>query len=84
MAEFNTGVVRLTTQDRDEVCVQLNISKPNLSKNIKRLKDQGLLVGDRGVYTIDPKLFWKGDRKMRADLLQTEGLRVIVEFRKEE
>lgn len=84
MAEFNTGVVRLTTQDRDNVCDQLKISRPNLSKNLKRLKDLGLIDGDRGVYTINPTLFWKGDRKARAELLKKEGLTVIMQFRAEE
>jgi biotin operon repressor len=80
IAEFNTGRVKLTTADREAICTQLNISKPNLSKNIKRLKEEGLIDGDKGVYTLDPKLFWKGDRKARAELLKGEGLSVIINF----
>lgn len=83
IAEFNTGKVVLSSATRDEICEQLDISKPNLSKNIKRLKELGLIDGDKGTYIIDPKLFWKGDRKMRAELLKGEGMKVILNFKSE-
>lgn len=80
IAEYNTGRVVLSSATRDEICEQLNISKPNLSKNIKRLKEQGLITGDKGTYIIDAALFWKGDRKARAALLKDKALTVTINF----
>ncbi len=80
LAEFNTGRVQLTTQTREDICEQLSISKPNLSKNIKRLKDAGLITGDKGSYILDPRVFWKGDAKAREEMLKSNGLSVTINF----
>lgn len=84
IAEFNTGKVVIAPSTRDEICEELSISKPNLSKNIKRLKENGLITGDRGTYMVDPKLFWKGDRKVREKLLKEQGITVTLTFRSDE
>ena len=79
LAEFNTGRVSLSTAKRAEVCKQLDISTSNFSKYIKRLKDKTLISGDKGEYTINPDIFWKGDKKSRAALLK-QGLNVTINF----
>lgn len=74
MAEFNTGIVKMTKRTRLTLCEKANISVSNVNKNIKRLVDAELLHEDDGDYTINPTIFWKGSTTTRTELLQNEGL----------
>lgn len=76
MAEYNTGVAKLTPIDRDNLCVQLDISKQQLTNSLGRLKKLGLITGERGIFTINPQVFWKGDIKTRDTLLSNEGIKI--------
>lgn len=80
IAEFNTGKVSITSPDRKEICDELNMQSSNMSKSIKRLKDKELISGEKGRYTINPAIFWKGDKKTRAELLKDGGLSVTFNF----
>lgn len=81
-AEYNTGKVYITTEYRDTLCEFLGIDKTALSKSLKRLKDKGLLFGDRGSYVINPIIFWKGDTKTRDTLLKSkDGLSINIQFK---
>lgn len=84
LAEFNTGEVILSTKLKNEICEKININKSNFSKNMKRLKDLNIISGDKGTYLISPKMFWKGEKKLRDEILKRDGMRVIIEFRSEE
>lgn len=77
MATYNTGVVRITPQDRDEMSVTLELSKQQLTNSLTRLKKLDLITGDRGTFTINPQVFWKGDTKTRESLLKDEGVQII-------
>jgi Firmicute plasmid replication protein (RepL). len=83
VAEYNTGVVQLTTASRIEICKELNIGLTNISKNIKSLIKKGLITGSFGNYTINPHVFWKGDRKTRAQVLKTDGLALLIKLQGE-
>lgn len=81
LAEFNTGVINLSTAVREQLCVDVGINKTNFSKHLKRLKDADLIKGEKGQYTINPLVFWKGDLKSRNKALN-EGLYFTIKFEK--
>lgn len=81
IAEFNSGRVSISAGMRQSISTELGIHTSNISKSLKRLTDKMLISGDRGEYVINPKVFWKGDRKMRQDVLRKEGLRFTMEFK---
>jgi hypothetical protein len=74
MAEFNTGVVNLTTKLRQETCELLQITTQQLTNSISKLKTKGFLTGEKGTYTVNPKVFWKGTTQEREKLLKSGTL----------
>jgi len=80
LAEFNTGKVSISTGKRKEICEELGISTSNFSKYTKRLKDKGLITGDKGEFEVSASVFWKGDRKTRAALLKDKGITMTINF----
>lgn len=75
-AEYNTGIVRLTTEDRKEVQKQLSVSNNQITNYLKKLKDLKLISGKNGVFTINPQVFWKGELKARRALLADSQVRI--------
>lgn len=75
-AEFNTGKVSLTTAARKVACSYLNISNNTLTNYLKKLKDCNLINGQDGEFIINPQIFWKGDTKSRAQLLEKEEIKI--------
>ena len=73
-ADFNTGLVRMSTSMRREICSEAGISLTNINKNLKRLSDVGLLILKEGDYVINPTVFWKGTMKSRTELLREGGM----------
>ena len=70
IADYNTGVILLTSSRRSVICKRLNISSPNLNHYINELKKADVLSGARGEYMINPKYFWKGDSNERNKMLK--------------
>lgn len=83
IAEFNTGKVLIPAAERKVICEQLKMQTSNMSKSLKRLKDKDLITGEKGSYLINPAIFWKGEQKIRAQILKEEGLSVMFKFRSE-
>jgi predicted transcriptional regulator len=83
MAEYNTGKVNITSQERKVLIKILEIDNSALSKSIKRLLGKGLITGSGGTYYINPVIFWKGDTKTRAELLSAKKLSININFEKE-
>lgn len=83
IAEFNTGKVLIPTPERKTLCNDLGIQNSNFSKSIKNLKDKCLLSGERGSYLINPAVFWKGEQKVRSQILKEGGLSMLLNFREE-
>lgn len=75
-AEFNTGKVKLTTEDRKQLCKILDISPNSLTNNLKILKDNNLISGERGNFLINPQVHWKGDTKTRDKLLTNNEIKI--------
>lgn len=69
-SNFNSNKVDISTKLRKNICEQLDITPPTLSKSIKQLLDLKVLYEDDDAYRIDEKLFWKGDYKTREQLLK--------------
>jgi hypothetical protein len=81
MAEYNTGNVKVTMEDRADICKEINIKQSNLSASLTRLISMNLLTGGKGKYTINAGLFWKGDSKERKKLLISRGLDFNITFK---
>jgi hypothetical protein len=71
-AEYNTNKVRLTSSDRKQMCEDLDIKNSGLSLSLKRLKENGLITGEGGMFEISPELFWKGDSLTRKKKITIE------------
>lgn len=56
-AEFNTGVISLSAQDRTDICEELKIHKSSLSQALAELVHKRLISGTRGKYTINGQIF---------------------------
>lgn len=78
-AQFNTGIIEVSTNIRRKVCQDADVNLSNFSKHINVLKNAGLL-SDRGggSYLINPQVFWKGDLKEREKLLKDKNF--YIEF----
>lgn len=66
----NEGKILLTTATRQELCEQLGITNHQLSLSLKQLVNLKILVGEKGTYYINPKLFWRGDLSLRKEMLK--------------
>lgn len=75
-AGFNTGIVDLSTSKRQQMCEDLSITTAQISNNLKKLKDLNLINGDKGAFTINPEIFWKGDASTRKQILEGKSLKV--------
>jgi len=79
-ALFDTGGVQLTSKRRLDITLELGIRNDAISKSLRRLKEKGLIVGDKNDYVINPVIFWKGDRSKRNEFLKKDGLDVMFKF----
>lgn len=75
-AEFNTGRVLMPTEVRDKVSKELDISPNGITNNLKALKDLNLISGQKGTFTINPKIFWKGDEKARKAFMNEKEIQI--------
>ena len=75
-AEFNTGRVLMPTEVRDKISKELDISPNGITNNLKALKDLNLISGQKGTFTINPKIFWKGDEKARKAFMNEKEIQI--------
>jgi hypothetical protein len=80
-AEYNTGIVRLSPNDRKDIMAKLECAANVISNAIGRLKKAGLLSGDRGDYEINPHCFWKGTSDERKRILRDKAMDITYKFR---
>ena len=45
-----------------------------MTNSIARLKDSGLIEGERGIYILKPELLWKGTKKSRIDFFKENDI----------
>jgi hypothetical protein len=79
-AEFDKGIVYITSGRRKEISETLGIHKSNISTSLKRLKETNLLSGENGEFTINPVVFWKGSKATRMELMRKEGVQIMFNF----
>ncbi len=79
-AEFNTGKVTIPSGVREEICTSLNISLQTFNNTIQKLKKSGLISGERGIYEINPNIFWKGTTDQRDKILREGGLELKIKY----
>lgn len=75
-AEFNTGRVLLNPAIRDQIAKELDTTPGSITNHLKALKDLNLISGERGSFTINPKIFWKGDEKARKAFMNEKEIQI--------
>ena len=68
--EYNTGYVDLSTDIRNKIAEELQIEKKSITGALSILKKSGIIAGEKNKFQINPELFWKGDHKLREELLK--------------
>jgi DNA-binding transcriptional MocR family regulator len=74
--KFGTTEVLLSTGVRNELSQELNMSTGSITNNLKALKDLNLISGEKGVFTINPQIFWKGDEKARKAFMCEQEIKI--------
>lgn len=75
-AEYNTGIIRLTTSERNNIVKELGMSNNTITNNLAILKKLKIISGEKGNFQINPQIFWKGDTKTRNELLNDRELKI--------
>ena len=79
-AQWDTGVVLLTTKTRKEMCDKLNIAPQTLSNCLTSLKTSKMISGEKGEFKINPFIFWKGTRDKRKELIKDAAIKATFEI----
>lgn len=81
-AQYNTGIVDLSTSKRQQMCKDLSITSNQITNNLKKLKELKLIEGDKGTFIINAEIFWKGDLSARREeILKNKNLQVSFELK---
>lgn len=80
-AEYNTGKVLLPASERNELCNSLQITTSRLSQLFKELINTGAITGERGVFYINPQLFWLGDSLTRDEMLKNGNIEFTISLK---
>ena len=71
-SEWNTGKVHMTIDRVEEVLDTCNISKASYYRVLNDLVDVGIIIKRRGYYQIAENMFWKGELKMREQVVNAK------------
>lgn len=71
-AEWNTGKVFMTTDRVEEIMSSCNISRASYHRGVKELISKGIITKGKGSYTIAENMYWKGDMKMRENIMKAK------------
>lgn len=80
LCEFNTNAVFLVASRRQEVMALAEVSSPQLSGCLKRLREAGIISGGKGEALIHPAVLWKGESARKKDLLARMAKDMNSEF----
>jgi len=80
MAEYNTGIVRLTAHDKKDIANKFNVAVHSIENSVTRLKQKNLITGDKGRYLVNPFIFWKGTTEERNKLIKQSKVSFGVSF----
>lgn len=78
LAEYNTGKVYLATEVRQEICKELGIVTQQLTNSLKSLKDKEIIEGGKGVFTLNPLIFWKGTSNERSKIMKDLKISISI------
>ena len=78
-AEYDSGVVMLPAGERADICKLLSISSQQVTNSLNSLKKLRLITGEKGVYKINPSVFWKGSLDARRKVMEG-SLQITVQF----
>ena len=84
IAEYNTGEVNISAAKRKLLCEQLNVTSTQFSNHLKTLNKLGLISGTKGLYYINPEIFWKGENSVRNEYLKNKGFKVTLNFEQDD
>lgn len=84
ICSFDTGTVVLSSLERKSIEEELKMLPTNFSRSLKRLREIELISGEKGTFTINPELYWKGSNKTRNELLKSKSLKLEMEFNNKE
>lgn len=71
-SEWNTGKVYMTTDRVEEIMATCNISRATYHRAVKELITKGIIIKGKGSYTIAENMFWKGELKMRDEIIKAK------------
>lgn len=80
IAEYNSGIVYMTTRQIIELANLLNKPRQSIYNSIVQLKKLDLISGERGCFQINPEIFWKGELSVRKQLLDKSGNKMSITF----
>ncbi len=69
-AEWNTGKVFMTADRVEEIMSSCSMSRASYHRGVKELITKGIITKGKGSYTINENMYWKGDMKMREDIIK--------------
>lgn len=72
LANYNTGEIVISSPIRKKICKEMEIKNSNFTKYINELKQHKVIAGSRGLYLINPEIFWKGDRNIRNQAVKNK------------
>lgn len=70
-ADFNEGKAFINSERVKEITVRCKIGKSTYYTAIDMLKKEGLIEGDNSTYTINANVFWKGEKKVRKEIVSS-------------
>lgn len=71
-SEWNTGKVYMTTDRVEEIMYTCNISRATYHRAVKELITKDIIIKGKGSYTIAENMFWKGELKMRDEIMKAK------------
>lgn len=71
-AEWNTGKVFMTADRVEEIMSSCGMSRASYHRGVKELITKGIITKGKGSYTINENMYWKGDMKMREDIIKAK------------
>jgi hypothetical protein len=77
-ANYNNGIVSLSTKKRKDIIDKLKISQQTLTNSLANLKNLNIITGNNGEFIINPNLFWKGNDEERLKLLNKGNWSLVV------
>jgi len=80
VAEFDTGVVHLTSKMREKICELTELKYQTVANSLSFLRKNKFIIMDKGECKINPEYFWKGSLEERSKILREGCLELRINF----